>query len=108
MRASDRVDLVLANSFASTPGRSSRRPLLVVSRRPSRLFLQSRSDPGRVDQIAIEPGPNDDCSTRVERMTAQELVLSCVGEKWATYENRKFVYDIGRKALVSYFSYPPY
>jgi hypothetical protein len=41
-------------------------------------------------------------------MTAQELVLSCGGEKWATYENRKFVYDIRAKALVSYFSYPPY
>jgi hypothetical protein len=72
------------------------------------LFLQSRSDPGRVYQLAIEPGPNDDCSTSVERMTAQELVLSCTGEKWATYENRKFIYDIRAKAVVSYFSYPPY
>jgi hypothetical protein len=35
-------------------------------------------------------------------------VLSCVGEKWATYENRKFVYDIRAKAVASYFSYPPY
>jgi hypothetical protein len=72
------------------------------------LFLQARSDPNRVSQLAIEPGPNDDCATRIERMTAQELVLSCVGEKWATYDNLKFAYDIHAKTLVSYSSYPPY
>lgn len=72
------------------------------------LFLQDRSDPGRVDRLAVEPGPNDDCATRIERATSQELVLSCVGEKWATYDNRKFVYDIHAKALVSSFSYPPF
>ena len=59
-------------------------------------------------RLAVEPSPNDDCSTSVERMTAQELVLSCIGEKWATYENRKFVYDIRSKTLVRYFAYPPY
>jgi hypothetical protein len=108
MRASDRVDLVLAIASRQPQGaRPDGRYWWSLEDRLG-LFLQSRSDPGRVDQIAIEPGPNDDCSTRVERMTAQELVLSCVGEKWATYENRKFVYDIGRKALVSYFYYPPY
>jgi hypothetical protein len=72
------------------------------------LFLQARSDPNRVSQLAIEVGPNDDCATRIERMTTQELVLSCVGEKSATYDNRRFVYDIHAKALVSYSSYPPY
>jgi hypothetical protein len=36
------------------------------------------------------------------------LVLSCVGEKWATYDNRKFIYDARAKAIVSYFSYPPF
>jgi hypothetical protein len=72
------------------------------------LFVQARADPNRVSQLAIEPGPNDDCATHIERITAQELVLSCVGEKWATYDNRKFVYDIHAKTLLSYSSYPPY
>ena len=72
------------------------------------LFLQSKSDPNRVYRLAVEAGPNDDCATRIERITAQELVLSCVGEKWATYDNRKFIYDARAKAIVSYFSYPPF
>jgi hypothetical protein len=71
-------------------------------------FCRARSDPGRVDRLAVEAGPNDDCAMRIERFTEQELVLSCVGEKWATYDNWKFVYDIHAKALVSYFSYPPF
>src|SRR5580658_10456812 len=72
------------------------------------LFLQARSDPGRLYRLAVEAGPNDDCAIRIERITAQELVLSCLGEKWATYDNWKFVYDVHAKALVSYFSYPPF
>lgn len=72
------------------------------------IFVQERSDPGRVYKVVVAPGPNDDCSARVERMTAQELVLSCTGEKWATYDNQKFVYDAGRKALVSQFAYAPF
>ncbi|MGD0868778.1 MAG: hypothetical protein ABSB88_04455 [Bryobacteraceae bacterium] len=72
------------------------------------IFVQERRDPGRVYKLVVAPGPNDDCSARVERMTAQELVLSCTGEKWATYDNQKFVYDAGRKALVSQFAYAPF
>jgi hypothetical protein len=56
----------------------------------------------------VEPGPNDDCSARIERLTAQELVLSCIGEKWATYDNQNFVYDLHAGKLVSHFSYPPF
>jgi len=58
--------------------------------------------------LAIEPGPNDDCSTRVERFTTQELVLRCEGEKWATYDNQKFEYDVRARKLVSHFSYAPF
>lgn len=72
------------------------------------LFLQDKTNAGRVFQLAVEPGPNDDCSTRIERMTAQDLVLSCVGEKWSTYDNQKFLYDIRAKALVKHFSYAPF
>ena len=72
------------------------------------LFLQSRQDPGRVYRLAVAPGPNDDCSMGVERMTPEDLVLSCTGEKWATYDNQKFVYDPHAKALVKQFSYAPF
>lgn len=58
--------------------------------------------------ITIEPGPNDDCSVRIERFTAEELVLSCRGEKWSTYDNQKFVYDARSRRLLSHSSYPPF
>jgi hypothetical protein len=69
------------------------------------LFLQDRSN---VYHVVIAPGPNDDCLARVERITAQDLVLSCRGEKWSVYDNQKFVYDVRAKALVKAFSYPPF
>jgi hypothetical protein len=72
------------------------------------IFVQERRGAGRVYKLVVAAGPNDDCSARVERMTAQELVLSCTGEKWSTYDNQKFVYDAGRKTLVSQFAYAPF
>jgi len=45
---------------------------------------------------------------RIERITGQELVLACTGEKGATYDNHKFVFDIRAKALVKSLSYPPF
>jgi hypothetical protein len=107
-RADDRLDLVVAIASRQAQSVSPGARYWWSLQDRLGLFLQSRSDPGRVYRLAIEPGPNDDCSTSVERMTAHELVLSCIGEKWATYENRKFVFDIRAKAVASYFSYPPY
>lgn len=72
------------------------------------ILLQNRNHPDKVQTLAIEPGPNDDCSTRVERFTPRELVLSCVGEKWSSYDNRKFVYDVQSRKLPSRFSYPAF
>ena len=108
MAVDDQLDLVVA--LASRQPQSARMGGRYWWSLQDRLglFLQARSDPARVDRLALEAGPNDDCATRIERITAQELVLSCIGEKWATYDNRKFVYDIRAKAMVSYFSYPPY
>src|SRR5689334_12929730 len=37
------------------------------------IFLQDRFERGRIFQIALEPGPNNDCAARLERLTAQEL-----------------------------------
>src|SRR6185312_1454506 len=50
------------------------------------LFLQASSDAARIFRLALEAGPNDDCAVRIESMSAQALVLSCVGEKWSTYD----------------------
>jgi hypothetical protein len=72
------------------------------------LFLQDRADAGRVYQLAIKLGPNDDCFARIERITSRELVLSCKGEKGETCENHKFVYDVRSKRLVAQFSYPQF
>jgi hypothetical protein len=72
------------------------------------LFLQDRTDAGRVYQLAIKPGLSDDCFARIERITGQELVLSGIGEKWTTYDNQKFVFDVRAKALVKDFSYLPF
>lgn len=72
------------------------------------LFLQDRATPGRIYRIAVAAGPNPDCYASVVRLTPQDLVLSCVGEKWTTYENQKFVFDLRAKALVARFSYRPF
>jgi hypothetical protein len=108
MPTDGRLDLVLAIASRRPQGVSPGARYWWSLQDRLGLFLQSRSDPGRVYKLAIEPGPNDDCSTSVERMTVQELVLSCIGEKWATYENRKFIYDVRTQNVVSYFAYPPY
>jgi len=100
-------DLVVALS-AAQPCELAPRPCWWNTKDRLGVLLQSRDDPGKVLPLAIEPGPNDDCSTRVERFTLQELVLSCAGEKWATYDNQKFVYDARAHKLVSHFSYAPF
>jgi hypothetical protein len=44
----------------------------------------------------------------IEHLTGQELVLSRTADKWATYDNQNFVYDIRSRKLLSHFSYPPF
>ena len=72
------------------------------------LFLQEKGNPGRVYQLAIKPGPGEDCFARIERITGRELVLSGTGEKSSTYDNQKFIFDVRAKVLVAHFSYPPF
>ena len=96
-------DLVVAMAGqrpAAAPGNWSSRERLGV-------LLQDRTDPLKVDVLAAQPGPNDDCFARIVHMTAEELVVSCTGEK-DPYENQNFVYDIRSRKLVSHFSYPPF
>ena len=105
--AEDGWDLVVALASAQ-PCEQAPRPCWWSTKDRLEVLLQNRSDPARVRPLAIEPGPNDDCSTRIERFTTQELVLSCVGEKWSTYDNQKFVYDVRTGKLVNHFSYAPF
>ena len=105
--AEDGWDLVVALSSAHACEEAPR-PCWWTTKDRLGILLEDRGDPNRFLPLAIEPGPNDDCSTRVERFTAQELVLSCTGEKWATYDNQKFVYDVRGRKLVAHFSYAPF
>ena len=105
--AEDRWDLVVA--LASThPCQQAPRPCWWGTKDRLSVLLEDRDDAEKVVPLVIEPGPNDDCSTRVERFTLQELVLSCVGEKWSTYDNQKFEYDVAARKLVRHFSYAPF
>ena len=71
------------------------------------LFLQEQSNPNRVYTLALSPGFAD-CSTRIVRATATDTVVQCTGEKSSPGPNRKFVYDLRAKALISQFSYQPF
>jgi hypothetical protein len=71
------------------------------------LFLQEKRQPERVHVLDTKAG-FPDCYARVERVTATDAVISCRGEKSATYPNQKWVYDIGDQKLVRQFSYQPF
>jgi hypothetical protein len=79
-----------------------------VPRQRLEVLFQDRSDPRQAVRIVSEPGPNDDCSARIERMTAATLVVSCVGEKWATYETHQFLYNPRARTLLRRVSYMPF
>ncbi len=73
------------------------------------LFLQRRDKPGLLYKIAIENGQKDgECLARVERATATDVVISCTPEKGGPGPNRKFVYDVRAKGLVSQVAYQPF
>ena len=63
------------------------------------LFLQERSNPGRVYTLTIAPGHG--CGANIIRVTTTDAVSSCEGEKSEVEPNQKFVYDIRAKRLVS-------
>jgi len=96
-------DLVVAMAGqrpAAAPGNWSTRERLGV-------LLQDRAEPLKVDVLAAQPGPNDDCFARIVHITAGQLVVSCTGEKTA-YVSLNFVFDIRSRKLVSHFSYSPF
>jgi len=70
------------------------------------LFFQERTRPEQVYRVALEAG-FEECFARVERSTATDTVISCEGEKSIVYPQRKFVYDVAARRLVTYSSYQP-
>ena len=104
IQADNAWDLAVAMASAE-PG--DRNPVWSPKERLG-VLLQDRANPTRVYALAVEPGPNDDCWYRIERLTALELVVSCTSEKSAAHENQKFTYDIRTRKLVSHFSYLPF
>jgi len=71
------------------------------------VLFENASDPRPIVPVLSEPGPNNDCSARVERMTGTLLVVSCIGEKWATYENHEFLYNPHSRTMVRRIAYMP-
>ena len=72
------------------------------------VLFENRSGAGGSVRVVSEAGPNDDCYARIERMTESALVVSCIGEKWATYENHEYVYNPQTRKLVRQFAYLPF
>ena len=70
------------------------------------LFVQPIGRPQLVYQVVIENGFADgECSARLERATATDLVIACMPEKGNQGANRKFTYDIRAKVLLSRIDY---
>lgn len=71
------------------------------------LFLQERIRPGRIYTLGIKAGFRD-CTARVERLSATDVVVSCRGEKSERRPNQKWVYDVRAKKVLGQFSYQPF
>jgi len=71
------------------------------------LFV-NRADPRQSQRVVSDAGPNDDCNARIERMSPATLLVSCIGEKGATYENRQFRYDQQSRKLVGRDAFMPF
>jgi hypothetical protein len=93
--------------FSSAPAGSDGRFAWGLRQRLELLFA-NRAAPRQSVRIVSDPGPNDDCNARIERMTATVMVVSCVGEKWAVYENREYFYDPQARQLIRRTAYMPF
>lgn len=104
IQADDASDLVVAIASPRLDGG----PLWSTKERLG-VLLQDRTDPSRVFSLILEPGPDDNClAAHIERLTAGEAVISCLGEKWPASDYRKFVFDVRSRKLMSHSSYPPF
>jgi hypothetical protein len=99
------VDLVIA--MGSREALSNGAVTFWSEERKIGLFLQEKGQPERVDVLDTKSG-FPDCYARMERVTATDTVISCRGEKSATYPNQKWVYDVAARKLIRQFSYQPF
>jgi len=106
--ASEQLNLVLATAEPRGGNEFSRDTFGWANTTRLGFFLQDRAEARRIYQLAIMPGVNDECLTRIERMIGRELVLSGAGEKGTICDNQKFVFDLRAKKLVVHFSYLPF
>lgn len=71
------------------------------------LFLQEKANVSSVYLLSIQAGSSD-CGVRIERVTATDVVISCLSEKPGLGPRHKWLYDIRAKGLVRQFSYTPF
>lgn len=106
--ASSDLDLVVVMAGPKDEPVLDGTPLWWYERRTLGIFLQNRDHPGTVFKIATEKGPGCEV-TRIEKLTAADLVMSCLPEKGdELLPNWKFVYDVRSKALTGKVEYRPF
>ena len=101
------LDLVVALGAEKNWASSQGKFLWWGAHRTLGILLQRRNRPDSIYKIAISKGEGD-CEVRIERATAQDVVLSCTPEKGMPGPNRKFVYSLRSKALVKQIEYAPF
>ncbi|HZS57367.1 MAG TPA: hypothetical protein VFA65_23410, partial [Bryobacteraceae bacterium] len=107
-QVSAQLDLVLALGTPHTVQKDDNQWFLWMKDDRLGIFLQDRQNPNLVFSLAIEPGPP--CRIHLERVTDQEVLISCPGEYgWGnSAPNQKFVFDINSKALNERYTYSPF
>jgi hypothetical protein len=104
----DDLDLVIALASPKNWPVTNGRIISWTKNHKLGLFLQEKHSPGRVYELAVEPGP-ENCVVRIERVTTADAVIACTGDGvQSTPQNYKFVYDVRAKAMVSHFAYAPF
>jgi hypothetical protein len=93
--------------FISTKSPGSFAGGLFVERIAASTGLRLCNRPERVYLLGTKSG-FPDCAARIERVTQNDTVISCRGEKSEQFPNQKWVYDIRAKSLVRQFSYQPF
>jgi hypothetical protein len=101
------LDLVIAIGSPKALGTEPTPWFGLSEERKIGLFLQEKLRPERVYLIGIKSG-FPECDAYIERVTATDSVISCVGEKSTRYPHQKWIYDARAKKLLAQYSYQPF
>jgi hypothetical protein len=71
------------------------------------VFFQEKMRSERVYLLGTKSG-FPECDAYIERVTATDSVVSCVGEKSTHYPHQKWIYDARAKKLLAQHSYQPF